>query len=147
MPKKIKKNPKLNVCQTLYCEYYVNHPEARNNQTLAYAMAYHKNIDADEDKYICTAAASNLMRKPYIRDYIRELLQAVIAMPEVVDAELTRAIYQDSNTPAKVQAIKEYNRVNGRVSDDKKVDVTHTIVGFNIVGIEGRKKDEISLVS
>lgn len=65
-----------------------------------------------------------LITYPSVRKYLGQIIAASGWNDDIVDAEHLRIIKQGENLPSKMQAIKEYNRLNNRVNDNPQVQVT-----------------------
>lgn len=134
---------KLTPQQELFCQYYVNNDTLFSNATLAYAEAYdYKLSELSKDKpvtgtnqvtghpihgqspytkayNVCAVSASQLLKKPYINARVVELLNQLLR-DDVVDAELMRTIKQEKKLDAKINAIKEYNKLKGRIIEKRE---------------------------
>jgi hypothetical protein len=133
---KKKKDPKaepgLNPNQELFCRYYAQGEGTFGNATLSYAAAYEIGlgdptlVDKDgnplsaklypEEYNTCSANGSRLLRNDKVQERIRVLLNELLK-DEIVDAELAKVIKQDGDLAPKVAAIKEFNKLRGRIID------------------------------
>ena len=127
---------RLNPNQRAFCEYYAGGGEYFGNGVWSYILAYKKEQDIPLISYsslneiqkrayeIAKADAANLVAKSNIQKRCNELLDALIK-DEIVDRELAKVIMQNSELPAKVSAIKEYNLLRNRIkqSDIPKVEI------------------------
>jgi len=105
---------KLNIKQELFCNFYVLDQDCFGNGTKSYSFAYTVAPDG-----VCAANASRLLRNDNIIRRINTLLEENFK-PEIVDREHMRLILQNKDLGAKMAAIREYNKVKGRVAE--KVD-------------------------
>lgn len=132
---------KLAAKRDLFCRYYIQNSETRMDGTLSYAAAYGydleslsnvNEVDADGKKIpessprakaanVCAVEASRLLRNPKVQELLIKLRNEFLRN-DVVDAELYKVITQDEERAAKVQGIREYNKLNKRVTD--LVDLT-----------------------
>ena len=121
--KKEEKRSQLNEKQELFCQLYSKNRETFGNGTMAYATAY--GIDPENKDSIASArsSASTLLTNPNILERVNELLGDIT--DEEVDQELAFVIRQNYELPSKVAAIREWNKVKGRIID--KID--HTTKG------------------
>lgn len=158
--------------ERLFCYYYAKSTQAFGNGTLAYALAFGKNIDEEmyeerlgidyKDKNeikvktkkvrrVCSVMATRLLAKANIHDAIEKLLNDKIDH-DIVDRELAKVIMQNKNQRAKVAAISEYNKVNGRItgkiklkfegqSDEALAERAAEIIA-GIIGGDGGDRDE-----
>lgn len=106
--------------EELFCQLYVNNTGSYfGNGAHAYAAATGMNIVGKGKKKQYAVAASMATKwliRVSVKQRINELLLEMMK-DVVVDAELSKVIQQDSEFPAKVAAIKEYNRVKKRVEE------------------------------
>ena len=134
----------LNPANELFCQFYVKNDALFANATLAYAEAYDFNLDElsrddaqydDEKKLIqessynrayntCAVNGSKLLKKANIQERVTTLLNEILTN-EVVDGEMAKVMKQNYKLDSKVAAIKEYNKLRNRITDNVKV--THTI--------------------
>lgn len=130
MRKKAQKaeKPKLNPKQEAFCRYYAQGEGTFGNATLSYAAAYdyHLDAEADEDdgdssaRNVCAVEGARLLRNPHVQERVTKLLNELLK-DEIVDAQLAKVIKQDGDLTPKVAAIKEYNKLRGRIIDHSKV--------------------------
>jgi hypothetical protein len=148
--KKLDKAPDeaLKAKRELFCRYYTQNQELFGNATMAYAEAYGYELDAlskegvyeeienedgttdhgkllEESEYdkacnVCAVEASRLLRNPKIQDRITVLLNELLK-DEVVDSQLAKLVTQDRDNPTKIAAIREYNKLRGRIIDRTKI--------------------------
>src|SRR5215204_6474040 len=133
--------PKLNPKQEAFCRYYAQGEGTFGNATESYAAAYGYDLDpADEDdeheddgeneegddieydgaRNVCAVEGARLLRNPNCQERINVLLNELLK-DEIVDAQLAKVIKQDGDLTPKVAAIKEYNKLRGRIIDHSKV--------------------------
>lgn len=112
---------KLKPQQETFCQLYVNDVHCFGNGTRSYIIAYGET----KVKYdSALRSASRLLTNVDIRRRIDELLDACLEN-KVVDRELARVILQNEDLPAKVSAIREYNRIRDRSKERFEADVTY----------------------
>jgi hypothetical protein len=120
----------------LFCRYYAQGEGTFGNATLSYAAAYDHaitflqktdrwgniyNSPVELDLYnACSANGSRLIRGDKVQARITVLLNELLK-DEIVDAELVKVIKQNGDLNPKVQAIKEYNKLSGRIIDKSQV--------------------------
>lgn len=132
---------KLNLNQDLFCRFYTENFVLRGNATRCYAEAYGYDLDSyskDDAVYsgkgrnrkvliessftraehICAVNGNKLLRNAEIQKRILKLYNDMLK-DEVVDGELTRLIMQNDEYSAKASAIREYNKLKGRIIDKK----------------------------
>lgn len=147
MSKKIQKSITPNIKAELFCTYFAGHHnmELFNNAMKSYMTAYGylDKIQALEDeiselenvkapgytveiidirgqikkiKNICAVEGHHLLTKPNILKRVNSLMDKLFD-DKVMDRELAFTATQRKDLNAKIQAIREYNRVKARVSD------------------------------
>ena len=112
-PTKRKLNPK----EELFCQLFATDRDCFGNGVWAYIKAYStkkKKIPYNSAKVF----AHRLLTKDNLTARIRELIDIYIS-DEVVDRELGQVILQYNDLSAKIAAIREYNRVRGRLAPQK----------------------------
>lgn len=141
-PVEIENESPLTPKQLAFCRAYTQNELTYSNGTLSFAYAYGYNLeeadttpkkdeqtgkeipkssDYDRMHNVCGVSANRLLRNIKIQRECTKLLNE--ALNEVnVDAQLSKVIQQDSRLDAKVQAIKEFNNLKGRIV--KRADVT-----------------------
>jgi hypothetical protein len=133
--KKREDDKSLNPKQEMFCQLYAVSREFFGNATQSYCLAYGINPE-DKDAYRgAKSSAFNLLTNPDITERISDLLRDV--NEQVVDEELGYVIRQRYELPSKIAAIREWNKIKGRITD--KVDLTSKgkeiktaqIIGFN----------------
>lgn len=110
----------------LFCQYFASHYETFGNATRSYAKAY--NIDiTDSSKYAtCRTNGYRLLTNADILDRINELLAELVLNDTVVDMQLGFLITQMGDYGAKIQAIKEYNKLKQRITE--KIEVKTDLI-------------------
>ena len=130
----------------LFCRFYVQNAALFANATLSYAEAYDYKLDTlsndavysepgedgkrkklDDSEYdkayhVCAVEGSTLLKNPDIQARITTLLNEMLK-DEVVDSQLAKLILQDDDSRAKIEGIKEYNKLRGRIIDKSKIQI------------------------
>lgn len=144
--KKPQPDEQLKAKRELFCRYYTQNAALFGNATLSYAEAFDYKLDElpDDDAvyeqseneetgetergrllqpssydrayHVCGVESSKLLKKPEMQDRITVLLNELLK-DEVVDSQLAKLIKQDRDNTAKVAAIREYNKLRGRIID------------------------------
>jgi len=97
--------------EELFCHIFATDRDCFGNGARAYLKTY-----GNEVKYMTAKTqAYRLLTKPHLVARIRELIDIYIS-DEVVDKELGEVILQYGDLSSKVAAIREYNRVKGRLA-------------------------------
>ena len=116
----------LNPKQKRFSEIYINPEESKNfgNLTLAYQEAY----DIDKTKKgwydVCSVNGSRLIRNAKIIAYTNFLLGLQGLNDAFVDNELLYVLKQREDLPSKMAAVREWNKVKGRITDRIEMEVT-----------------------
>ena len=111
MGKAITKN-KLTAKQEKFCQIYARNKDCFGNGVQSFYKAFPKN----KIKYNSVKTeAYRMLTNPLLVERIRELIDIYIS-DEVADKELGTVILQYANLPSKVAAIREYNKVKGRLA-------------------------------
>ena len=108
---------KLNPKQELFCKSFATDRDCFGNGVQAYIKAY-STKKKKVDYLSARVNAHKLLTKANICDRIRELIDIYISN-EVVDKELGMVILQYDDLSAKIAAIREYNKVKGRLAPTK----------------------------
>ena len=131
--------------QEKFCQLYASSSEFFGNGTHCYIQAYEKFPPANEtDKArkkrekIASASAAELLGNPRILDRVNSLLSSNGLNDSFVDKQLLFIIQQHFDYGAKMGAIREYNKLKGRITE--KVD--HTSKGKSIIPILGGRTKE-----
>lgn len=120
---KIDEKLKLNLKQEMFCKLYATNRELFGNATQSYCVAYGIDSGNKEACRIAASSAFNLLINTDIQKRINELLQAIT--DEMIDQELAYVALQRFELPSKVAAIREFNKLKGRITE--KID--HTTKG------------------
>ncbi len=117
----------LNEQQKEFCRLYVS-LEFLGNGVQAYLEVY--DIDQSNPNWYNTAcsAASRLLTNVKVCDQINALLEQNGLSDQFIDKQMLFLITQHSDFSAKLGAIREYNKIKGRITE--KVD--HTSKGEKI---------------
>ena len=114
---------KLKLTEEMFCQFYCKNPETFGNATAAYYAAYgdsytDKNAKKKEYSYgSVRVKAAQLLTNPNISERCNQLLSELISN-EVADRELAWTMVQRVDLGPKIAAIREYNRLKQRFSDD-----------------------------
>lgn len=114
---------KLKPQHEMFCQYYTGAPETFGNAVQSYAKAYNKDVTIHSEYSSCRTAGNRLLTNDDITARINELLDEIILNDATVDSELGWLIKQREDRSAKVQAIREYNKLKGRITDKHEVNI------------------------
>lgn len=131
-----KEGPDLNEKQLEFCRLYLSR-EFFGNGVESYMEAGYK-IDQSNPNWYNTAcvAASRLLSNVKVIAHINDLLHSQGLSDEFVDKQTLFLITQHADFSAKLGAIKEYNKMKGRITDK----VEHLGIVINVVP-PGKKKE------
>lgn len=105
--------------EELFCQYYAKSGHAFGNATLAYSLAFGKDLSDEKQYAVCSELGSRLLRKVEVYHRKEEILAETLE-EKIVDKELAKVILQDAKMKEKVAAIGEYNKVRGRHTEKHK---------------------------
>lgn len=125
MGKKI--NSDLTIEQSEFCNLYVT-KEFFGNGTEAYIEAYSIDLTKKGAYESARSGASRLLTKDNILKRINELLDNEGLNNGFVDKQLLFILTQNADFGAKIQAIKEYNKLRQRITD--KIEVKGELKSF-----------------
>ena len=131
-----KPKKKLTPQQKYFCELYATNRDFFGNGTQAYIEAYNVDLTKKGGYMVAKSGAYENLTKPYLLKHIRSLMELGGLSNERVDKELLFLIEQNAELGNKLGAIKEFNKVNGRIIDKGEVDTTMTV---NIVNYDSNK--------
>ncbi len=149
------KSKPLNPKWELFCRLYTLTNEFFGNGTLSYAEAfdYHLETLSKKTKYAgtdipeegikagdvvelseyqkafntCSVQANRLLRNGKVQARCTQLMNSWMK-DENVDAELAMVIKQKDDLPSKVAAIREFNKLKGRITEKVKVNLGLSLV-------------------
>jgi len=124
------KTKKLTPKQKLFCQLFATDENCFGNGTQAYLKAFSTKKHPVTYK-TARVESHRLLTNPNVSAESRKLMDIFISN-EVVDAELATVILQYADLSSKVAAIREYNKVKGRITEkiehsgeiETKVDLT-----------------------
>lgn len=143
------KEYKLTLKEKLFCIAYL---EERGNGVEAIIKAGYEVRYKDEkgepingayNRKLAAVMAYEKLKRPHITSYINLKLEEYGFTDSHIDKQLLFLINQGADLKVKVAAIKEYNKLKGRISD--KIDLTsggQKIIGIQMVVPEGAKPPE-----
>lgn len=115
----------LNAKQEFFCELYASDKEFFGNGVEAYMEAYDLHSGDPKDYNTARTNASRLLTNANILKRIDELLHLGPLNTSFVDKQLAFVITQNADLGSKVSAIREYNKLEQRITE--KID--HTTKG------------------
>lgn len=115
----------LTIKQELFCQVFINEPLVCGNMTKSYALAY--NVDCDDPKQYnyAKSMAWTTMQKPYVNNRINEIMGQSTLNEATLDGQLSWLIHQNGDLKVKMMAIKEANKLQGRIQKKVNHEVNH----------------------
>ncbi len=125
----------VNLKQEEFCQLYTGEREFFGNGVESYLEIY--GIDKSKPNWYKTAcaAASRLLTNVKVIARINELLEESGLNDVFVDKQLRFLITQHADLGNKLGAIREYNKLKQRITDQIKVDGTYNIDIHGLVGL------------
>jgi hypothetical protein len=130
--------PKLNPKQELFCELYATEREFFGNGVQSYIEAYDVSVGHGEGKTTyetCRTRAWQLLTNVDVLARIDELLELGPLSTQKADKTLAFWMTQRASPDASMSAVKEFNKLKGRISD--KILVQHKFAVDDIRTIIG----------
>jgi hypothetical protein len=120
--------PRLKPKQELFCQLYATEREFFGNGVQSYIEAYdiivgHGEGESTHDT--CRAVASEMLTNPNILARIDELLELGPLSTQKADKTLGFWMTQRAHPDTSMSAVKEYNKLKGRIIDKTKI-ITET---------------------
>ena len=126
----IKKEPRLTLKQEKFCRLYATEREYFGNGTQAYLEAYGVDLNKKGAYATARAAAAQNLTKHNILDHINKLLELNGLNTAHVDKQLGFLITQHADFTAKLGAIREYNKLKGRIVEKRENVDKHFMFGI-----------------
>lgn len=122
----------LNPKQKKFCELFASDREFFGNGVQSYIEAYGIVLSKPGAYNAARVSAHNLLTKPNILKEIDRLFESRGLNDTFVDKQLEKLITQDAEFSTKIKAIAEYNKLRGRITENKKVelDIPEALVRF-----------------
>lgn len=108
----------------LFCNLFATSEDCFGHGVKAYAIPYDIDVTEKGQYFVAKSGASELLTKPYILERVNELLDIAMS-DEIADKQLSFLILQNGDLGAKLQAIRERNRLKGRVV--KKINLSGSV--------------------
>jgi len=124
-----KSEKKLTLKQKKFCELFATDREYFGNGTQSYIEAYNVDLSKPNAYVIAKSGAKENLTKPHLLEYINELLDTGFSQVHI-DKQLAMLITQNADYPTKLGAIREYNKLKGRIIN--KMDHTTAGESFNV---------------
>ncbi len=122
--------------QEKFCQTYCSPDEFFGNGTQSYMEAYNKKMTKHNLSIAKSGAYENL-KKPHILRRIDELLSKGGLNDQAVDKQLDFLIKQKAEMGVSLGAIKEYNKLRGRITD--KIEAKGLILSIQSGNPEDQK--------
>ena len=135
------KKDKLNPRQERFCQLFATEKEFFGNGVQSYIEVY--NIDTSKKDWYKTAcaAASQILSNIKVSNRISDLLEEQGLNDNFVDKQLKFVLTQYADLGNKLGAIREYNKLKGRIKEGVTVNNTFSLSGlFNITNEQTRHR-------
>lgn len=109
----------LNMKRERFCSLYASDREFFGNGVEAYAEAYGFDLSNPAKYKAAQAGASRLLKDVKVLDRIDELLEVGGLNDQFVDKQLSFVITQHADMTSKMQGIREYNKLKGRIIEKR----------------------------
>lgn len=129
----------LNLKQDKFCRLYATEAEFFGNGVESYIEAYEPDMSKPNAYKTCASAASRLLKNVKVIDRINGLLADMGYTDEAIDKQLAFLITQHADFSAKLGAIREYNKLKGRINDKPNINI---VMPTPILGGSSRKQVE-----
>lgn len=114
--------------QEYFAELYASHREFFGNGVESYIEAYGFDMTKKNAYNVAASAASRLLRNVNVLARINELLELGQLNDEFVDKQLAFVITQNADFGAKIQGIREYNKLKRRITDDPLIAIGNVTI-------------------
>ena len=140
------KEKKLNLKQEAFCNAYVSSDgEIFGNGVYSYCRAYGMDFNDPKKYMLAASSATRLLKNVKIIERITQLLQETGFNDQFADKQLGFLMAQHADFQSKLGAIKEYNKLKGRITEKSlqlNVTLPTPIYGSHSVqGYDGDTKD------
>lgn len=112
----------LSLRQEMFCQNFCSPSEFFGNGTQSYLDAYCTKPYRQKDYNTAGSNSHSLLKNTRILSRIDELLQSGGLNNSAVDKQLSFLIAQKAELGTSLGAIKEYNKLKGRITDKLKVE-------------------------
>lgn len=138
----VPKAKNLTMKQNIFCELYASDREFFGNGVESYIEAY--DVDTTKPNYyaVASSAASRLLRNVKVLERINELLELGQLNDEFVDKQLAFVITQNADFGAKIQGIREYNKLKRRITDDPLIAIGNVTIVDDIPKLGQKNRTE-----
>lgn len=113
---------RLSPQQEKFCRLYASDVEFFGNGVQSYIEVYQPNQKKPNWYAAARAAAVQVLSSKYVIARINELLEETGYSEPHVDKQLSFLLTQHADLPTKLGAIKEYNKLKGRITEKAKVE-------------------------
>lgn len=113
--------------QEAFCQHFTaGDEETFGNGTRAYLLAYGLDPENKTDYDTAKQCAYRLLTNVHILKRVNQLMNVVFS-DEMADLELAWVAKQKTDLPSKVAAIREWNKVKGRITNKLQVKGTFSL--------------------
>lgn len=126
----------LTLQQELFCQYYTSPTEFYGNGVHSYLAAY--GLDTANISHYNTAksAACGLLVKPHVLKRIDSLMEEKGFNDQNADKQLLFLMSQHSDFNSKLGAIREYNKIKGRITQKIDHTLNNPVTGIRVIRVD-----------
>lgn len=129
--------------QELFAQLYASDREFFGNGVESYIEAYDVDLSKPNAYNSAGSAASRLLRNVKVLERINELLELGQLNDEFVDKQLAFVITQNADFSAKIQGIREYNKLKRRITDDPLIAIGNVTIVDDIPRLGSKAQSTI----
>lgn len=112
----------LNINQIHFVIYYMSN-DSMGSGVDAYCKAYGLNRNSKNDYTNAMSQATNFLKDMKILNFFNYMLDSLYLNDHFVDKQLGFLITQNSDMNAKVQGIREYNKLRNRIENNLNIQI------------------------
>ena len=145
----VPKAKNLTAKQEYFAQLYASDREFFGNGVESYIEAYDFDMTKKNAYNVAASAASRLLRNVSVLARINEIMELGNLNDEFVDKQLAFVITQNADFGAKIQGIREYNKLKRRITDDPLISIGNVTIVDDIprAGIAKRNPIEGTVVN
>ena len=124
----VPKSEKLTPKQEYFAQLYASDREFFGNGVESYIEAYDFDMTKKNAYNVAGSAASRLLRNVRVLARINEIMELGNLNDEFVDKQLAFVITQNADFGAKIQGIREYNKLKRRITEDPLIAIGNVTI-------------------
>lgn len=139
----IPKRVGLTTKQEMFAQLYASDREFFGNGVESYAEAYNIALTDPKQYKVAAAGASRLLANVGVLERINEIMELGTLNDEFVDKQLAFVITQNADFSAKIQGIREYNKLKRRITDDPLIAIGNVTIVDDIPRLGSKAQSAI----